>query len=199
MGLLVGLIVGMSVSPVVSVILGALAALLAAFLGLQPGSPEATSTFSRLQQNGLKAGSFGFACVAGIVLGLFIRTNDVFSPPLTRQLNDWKKAGYSEDYARELIVFRKIGIKPNSKDIQITDIQKGQTNALFSGKSQTDLCFELSPDRYGNEVDKILSAYRNQELPALTRLADRIEAMDASVSQKQALLTAISEVICEQQ
>ena len=76
MGLLVGIIVGISVSPVVKVVLSALAALLAAFLGVQD-SKKAEGTenvdYSKNILTGLRAGSFGISCVAGILLGIFLR------------------------------------------------------------------------------------------------------------------------------
>lgn len=205
MGLLVGLIVGLSVSPVVSVILGALASLLAAFLGLQPGSDETPADgnvggmLSRLQQNSLKAGSFGFACVAAIFLGLFIRNHDIFDRPPIAQLQEWKKAGFDEDYARQLIVLQKFGIDPATKTVNYGETQKAHSGALFSGKSESDICSALDPERYDNNVAQVLKAYRRLGLPKLTHLADVIEQMSIPESDKQSLLIAISEAVCEQQ
>ncbi|GAB4378972.1 MAG: hypothetical protein Kow0042_27900 [Calditrichia bacterium] len=207
MGLLVGIIIGLSVSPVVKVILGALASLLAAFLGLQPekkgaavSADSSPGVLSKMQQNSLKAGSFGFACVLAIFLGLFIRTHNLFEPSLDTQLTKWEKAGYDLDYARQLIVLEKFGIDPETKVIAFGDMQKGKTSSLFSkkNKDKKDLCFELDPERF-NGVTEILKAYRRQEFDGLKNLADVVEQMDIAEEDKLTIVTAISEAICEQQ
>lgn len=200
MGLLVGIIVGLSVSPVVSVILGALASLLAAFLGLQPGraaAEEKTGTsLSNLQQNSLKAGSFGLACMLAILLGLFIRNYNVFGQPVDKQFKEWKKAGYTDTYARQLIVLEKFGIDPETKAIIYGDLQKSKTTGLFANEGQTDPCSALDPERY-NEISERLNALRRLDQPQFTRLADLLEQLDVPESDKQSLLTALWEVLCD--
>lgn len=206
-GLLVGLIVGLSVSPVVSIVLGALVSLLAAFLGLQENTAapdvstdaKAGNFLSRMQMNSLKAGSFGFACIIGILLGLFIRTNDVFSPSLKQQIATYHQAGYDVDYARQLIIFEKFGIGPDFKVIQDGDTQKNKRNVLFAGKSEIDLCQEISMERYGNNVSEVLKGIRRLENKKLTQLADAIDEIDISSEDKETLMTAVSEGICELQ
>ncbi len=205
MGLLVGIIIGLSVSPVVKVILGALASLLAAFLGLQPGQKDDAASedkpgrmLSKLQQNSLKAGSFGLACVLAIFLGLFIRNHNVFERSLDTQVNEWKKAGYDLDYARQLIVLEKFGIDPETKKIAFGDMQKSKTSALYAKKGEKDLCSALDPERF-RDIAEVLKSYRRQELDALTELVDVLENLDVPEADKLELITAISEAICEQQ
>jgi hypothetical protein len=197
-GLLVGLIVGMSVSPVVSIILGSLASLLAAFLGLQGGgeSEAADETlFRRFRMNGLRMGSFGFACVAGILLGLFIRSQDVFSLPINKQVEKWTSAGYSDKEARQFVAFEKLGVKPDAKEIVASEIQKAHSSSLFTGASSENLCYELRSDRYDNDIKKILEAYRNTN-KNLAALANDIEK-NVPREQQLAFINSVWRVICE--
>lgn len=203
MGLLVGIIIGLSVSPVVKVILGALASMLAAFLGLQPEKRRTANSedkpggvLSKMQQNSLKAGSFGLACVFAIFLGLFIRNHNVFERPLKSQLSEWEKAGYDLDYARQLIVLEKFGIDPETKKITFGDMQKGKTSALYAKKGKKDLCSAIDPERF-KDVAELLKSYRRQESTMLPELADVLERLDIPESDKLELMTAIKEVVCE--
>ena len=203
-GLLIGIIVGLSVSPVVSVILGALASLLAVFLGLQEGlgtnvgqdEAQYQKVTQRLRVSSLKAGSFGFACVAGILIGLFIRNTEAFSPSMADRINELTTAGFSQDYARELVVFQKYGINPKTGEVQYTEMQKAQTGALFADVNPEDFCGDLSMDKYGNDVEKVLRAYRRRENDQLTQLADAIEQLNIPVENQSKLIIAIEEVIC---
>lgn len=202
MGLLVGIIVGLSVSPVVSVILGALASLLAAFLGLQPGQSTSDDNnggaLNKLQQNSLKAGSFGLACMLAILLGLFIRNHNVFGQPVEQQFNEWKKAGYTDDYARQLIVLEKFGIDPETKAMIFGDLQKGKAPVLFASESEVDPCSALDSMRY-DDVSQRLKALRRLGKPRFTQLADAIDQAQISDLDKKSLLNAVSGVLCEQE
>ncbi len=199
-GLLVGIIVGMSVSPVVSVILGALASMLAAFLGLQGGGDPATEgekALMRIRVNGIRIGSFGFACVAGILFGLFIRSHEVLSIPVETQVAKWTSAGYPEPEARQIVAFQKLGIKPQGRDIMISETQKAHSSSLFSNLTEIDLCNEISMERFGNDPEKTLRAYRRQDNEKLTAFADAVEKLPAE-NQAQ-ILKAMEEVLCELQ
>lgn len=199
-GLLVGIIVGLSVSPVVSIILGSLAALLAAFMGLQDGGaaePANPNFLSRLNMSGLRMGSFGFACVAGILFGLFIRSHDLLSIPVERQVEKWTKAGYKVEEARQFVAFQKLGVKPAAKEIIAGNIQKAGSSNLYAGLSQIDLCYEISLARYGDDASEVLKAYRRQENEKLTRLADQIERLPGD--EQKHVLKAVEEVLCELQ
>ncbi|RMF55874.1 MAG: hypothetical protein D6748_14590 [Calditrichaeota bacterium] len=203
MGLLVGLIVGLSVSPVVSVILGALASLLAAFLGLQPGGNtegdsegKATGVLSKMQENGLKAGSFGLACVIGILLGLFIRNQNLFVPTVSNQLAQYTQAGFKEDYARQLIVLEKFGIDPETGTMTFGEMQKSKTSALYAKKGEKDFCDAIDPERF-RDVAELLKSYRRQESTTLSELADVLDNLDIPEADKLELMTALKEVICE--
>ncbi|NUO79131.1 hypothetical protein HUU05_03570 [candidate division KSB1 bacterium] len=211
MGLLVGIIVGLSVSPVVSVILGALASLLAAFLGLQEsGGAAATAEglMSKLKVNGMRIGSFGFACVAGILLGLFFRSSDLFSDSIQEEVAKWTKAGYTPAEARQFVAWKKLGIQPEGRQVQISEVQKAQSSSLFGTLADLDLCNKISLERLGNDPAEVLRVYRGLYKPEiqdeknllyqkLGALADKIERLP--VEQQIETLKAVEEVLCELQ
>lgn len=205
LGLLVGIIAGLSVSPVVSVLLGALAALIAAFLGLAGGAKADTEASAgqllqqahRLQMNGIRAGFFGTACVVGILLGMFIRTNDLFLPSVEEQVNSWVHAGYEKELAREYVAFERLGIKPAKSEVEFSDIQKRKSSALFSGDDESLLCDEINLERYGDDAREVLLAYSQQDsenLAGLARIIENLEIDDATLYQ---LIKTLSETLCE--
>lgn len=203
-GVLIGLIAGLSVSPVVSVILGALASLLAAFLGLQGGgSVEALNTEQlaaqqqRLRLNAIKAGGFGVACIAGILVGLFIRSNQALMPTPAEQIQKYVKAGLEENYARKLWVFEKFGIPPDGGNAQFGEVQKSHSNALFAGSDDSNLCDEVNPEKFGNDAHKILKVYRDGNDAGLKSMADAIEKSGAGDAQQTALIQATTKILCE--
>jgi uncharacterized protein (DUF1810 family) len=209
MGLLVGIIVGLSVSPVVSIILGALTSLLAAFLGLQgEGGATEEGIMSKLKLNGVRIGSFGFACVAGILFGLFMRSSNPFADSIDAQVAKWTKAGYSPTEARQYVAWQTLGIQPKETQVQITDVQKAQSGSLFGTLADLDLCNKISSERYGNDPSEILRVYRGLYKPEvedekntlfqkLGSLADAIERLPADGQIKT--LKAVEEVLCELQ
>lgn len=209
MGLLVGTIVGLSVSPVVSIILGSLTSLLAAFLGLQgEGSATEESLLSKLRLNGVRIGSFAFACVAGILFGLFLRASNLFSEPIEVEVAKWTKAGYSATEARQFVAWKKLGIQPKDAQVQITDVQKAQSGSLFGTLADLDLCNKISSERLGNDPAEILRVYRslynagiddekNTLYQKFGALADKIERLPAE--QQIETLKAVEEILCELQ
>jgi hypothetical protein len=97
-GILFGIIMGLSVSPTVAIVLGALTAILAAILGLNDLS------FSNAKA--VRIGSFGFACVLGILAGLYIRTHDTLSPSSEVLMAEYQRLGFSDEQAREFIAIK---------------------------------------------------------------------------------------------
>ena len=204
LGLLVGSIAGLSVSPVVSVILGSLAALLAAFLGLGGATLKAgTATdpagqlANRRLMDGIRAGSFGLACVAGLLSGMFIRTNDAFIPTVEQDVSNWVNAGYPASEARQYVVFERLGIRPKWESVEFADVQKRRTSGLFSGENESGICDEIRPERFENDSDEILYAYSQQGLEELADLADIIKQLQINEPDLQQLLAAVSETLCE--
>ena len=109
-GLLIGVLLGLSTSQVVGLVVGAVASLLASLLGLVvPGATEKSPQESVKAQKlvGLRAGVFGFTCLIGVGVGIYIRTHNLLSPPDTTLLHRYDqlmRIGYAADEARRLAV-----------------------------------------------------------------------------------------------
>jgi len=203
LGLLLGLIAGLSVSPVVSVLLGALAALLAAFLGLSGGAADSGADPARLAaeqlrqgQKNLRAGSFGIACVLGIVAGVALRVGDAFAPSLQAEIEAWTAAGYADSEARQFVAFERLGVTPDWREVKFDEAQRRRSGALFSGDGDAELCAELRPQRYANDSAEVLYAWGDMAPPALPALAARIETLKLPEEQLVALLAATAEALC---
>jgi len=203
LGLLLGVIMGMSVSPVVATVLGALTTLLGAMLGLQGDAAAAEATdesalkaIKRRSMSGLRLGSFGVACVAGIFIGLFMRSNEVLAVSIKDLVNQYEAAGYDKGRALELAAYQKLGLVPEGRQVQLSDTQKAQSGSLFTGLAKINFCRDVSMERFGGDLSEVLKAYRRQNNDKLTRLADQIEAM-TGVEQKKAFMTALEEVLCD--
>ena len=103
-GLLLGALVGLSISPVVSGVIGTKSGLLAVLLGLNEKYLSPVTS--------LRIGAFGFSCVAGILLGIYIRTNNAMMPDREKMLNDYMKVGFSKQVALDFIVYREFNMIP---------------------------------------------------------------------------------------
>jgi len=202
LGLLLGVIMGLSVSPVVATVLGALATLLGSLLGLQGGEPPTAETpevalkaLSRRNVSGLRLGSFGFACVAGIFLGLFIRSNEVLSVDTKKLVTSFEDAGYDKKSALDLAAFQKLGLVPAGRQVQYTETQKALQGNLYEGLAKIDFCGDVSMKKFGNDVNEVLKAYRRQDNEQLKRLADELAALQSSEERKN-LVVALENVLC---
>ena len=101
-GFLIGVLMGLAVSPTVGVIIGSISSILAVLLGLND------KHFSDVKA--VRIGSFGFSCVLGAFLGMYVRTHNLFSPSLDELKKDYMKLGYKESQALDFIAFTKFGI-----------------------------------------------------------------------------------------
>ena len=100
-GLLFGVIMGTSTTPTVATVLGALTAMLAAILGLND------SLFNNAKA--VRIGSFGFACVLGAYLGMFVRSHNLLSPSPEALKAQYVNLGLSEEQAVQLVIYKEFG------------------------------------------------------------------------------------------
>jgi MFS family permease len=133
LGALVGLLVALSTAHVVGSVIAALVALLAGFFGLSKVELD----------KGWRIGSFGLACIVGIIAGLMIRNGGDLVPTVQSQIEDWTTAGYSAEQARELVALQRLGVKPSGVEL----VQQPTVNALFNADDKA-LCGRLegTPD-----------------------------------------------------
>jgi hypothetical protein len=203
-GLLLGIIVGLSVSPTVKVIMGSLAGLLAAFLGLQDSfySKQQEQDFSKVQNrikmSSIRSGSFGLACVFGILLGVVFRTHDVLTISVKEQVQRWVDAGYDSSYARNLVVYQRLRILPDSAGFQINPELAANTidaasGFLFTKKELQNYCVSLKMSKYGNSVENTLEAYDGMK-PEIRELAANIRRVPKAHQAK--IINAVVNLIC---
>ncbi|PCJ15068.1 MAG: hypothetical protein COB04_13890 [Gammaproteobacteria bacterium] len=131
-GLLFGIIMGTSTTPTVATVLGALTTMLAAILGLND------SYFNNVKA--VRIGSFGFACVIGAYTGLYVRSHNLLSPSLDRMNAQYQQLGFSEEQARQLILYKEFGFFqiPTSLAPASNNAQNTPSSGATSSKEQTN-------------------------------------------------------------
>ncbi len=145
-GLVIGIVMGLSNSPVVGIILGSLSAGLLALLGLSGGKDDIASS--------ARIASFGFTCVVGIILGIAMRTHSWLSPTPSEELARWTAVRFSDDEARRLVLFERIGILPKEWSLVAQQPNTPLSSFLFASTSSDD-CGYLTSVRYPQVADQI--------------------------------------------
>lgn len=142
-GLLLGLLLGLAVSPVVSGVIGTLSSILVILLGL---NDKHLSTLKSL-----RIGSFGIFAVAGILFGIYIRTNDALSPTTTDLKTEYREAGFSKDQALYYTALEKFDYVPvgwfgtSERDtLAMATTDKSGKSVLFSSHVDLDQCATLN-------------------------------------------------------
>lgn len=200
-GLLTGILLGMSVSNVVGTVIAGLTALLAAFLGLNEKAGKATteaetgeSKYPELGSSSLRIGSFGLACVTGIVLGVYVRTHDSLSPSLEERYESWKKIGFTDKEARELIASERIKAYADKPEKEAASANKPapEHSVLFASLGEN--CNDLNPEKY-TSVTETLQAW-NLQGGKWAQFAKLIHEEIATEKQKTALIQAWK-ILCD--
>ena len=196
MGLLLGLIMGLSVSPTTKIVLGVIAAGLGTFLGFDKsafkGTPAAENQPSRSSfLRELRVGSFGFAVVAGILLGMTIRTNELLSPTIVESVERWTDAGYHPTVARQFVALERLRIDPKTGELrEMTDADKSRIEALFGSQERIALSQMIDADSWSANMNSAIAKANALELDMLADLLIAIND-NAPVETHQALLASI--------
>jgi hypothetical protein len=202
MGLLLGLIMGLSVSEVVKVIMGTLTALLGVFLGFDKRTFSGMSDedYDKDKQNtlftALRAGWFGLAVVVGILLGMWIRTNEVFTISVARSVKQWTDAGYDSAYARKLVTYQRLAINPTTGELgPTTEVQRVHQSNLFSAEQKESLCGTIDPDRWNNDWKIAKEKMTELKIEPLTSMLAVIE-INIPENQRFDFLYALRYLVC---
>ena len=103
-GLLLGMLMGLTDKPVVAGIITTLSGLLTLLLGVN----EVYITILK----GIRIGAFGVFCVAGVLWGLDIRTNNGMLPSREKMMEEYTKVGFTKQEALDFIAYREFQIIP---------------------------------------------------------------------------------------
>lgn len=133
LGFLIGTIIGLSIAEVTGIILGALTSVLAAFFGLKPAKEGEKPYHAAIA-------SFGFACLAAIFLGIFIRTHNLLAPSLEAQIEEYVEAGFSEEEARQYVLVQHLGIIPQGMTFSADSRSGSGSSVLMAGDEELILC-----------------------------------------------------------
>jgi hypothetical protein len=143
-GLLLGTIVGLSSSPVTATVVAALSAGLLALIGFRKSDAESPE-----QPTNMRVGAFGFACVAGLLFGVFARAHSVLSPSLTAEQARWTSIGLKSDQAAKVVPFEETGIKFDNS-IQASTPGGTHSSVSFANSESGPSCDVLDSARYSS-------------------------------------------------
>ncbi|MFC1560543.1 hypothetical protein ACFL3W_01210 [Pseudomonadota bacterium] len=176
MGLLLGLIMGLSVSPTTKIVLGVIAAGLGTFLGFDKSAFKGSSASDNQPDRSsflreLRVGSFGFAVVAGILLGMTIRTNELLSPTIVESVEKWTEAGYHPTVARQFVALERLRIDPKSGEVrEMTNADKARIAALFGSQEKIALSQMIEAGSWAANMDAAITKANALDLGKLEDL-----------------------------
>lgn len=161
-GALLGFSMGLSSSPVVSTVLAAIGAALLALLGLRGSTPDLPGS-SLTRTNALTVLGFGVFAALGIVGGLLVRTHDLLSPSLVQQRNELKEAGFSDEEAHTILLYRQYGpalatnldkrsnpvVPPKTSEPSPSGVNPLTKETLLFAMT-ADECLKLDPSQYAD-------------------------------------------------
>ncbi len=203
MGLLLGIIMGLSASEVVQTIFGVLTAMLGAFLGFDKRSFAGmeAAEYEKEKYNtlftGLRAGSFGIAVVAGILSGMYIRTQEVLTMSVEKRVKQWTDADFEPEYARRLVAYQMLAIDPQTGDTgPLTEVQRVTQGALFNAADRISLCGTIDPGNWNGDWQKAKKDMLDLDIEPLTELVKVIES-DVPASHRTDFLWGLRVLVCE--
>lgn len=152
LGLLVGGIIGLSIAEVTGLILGTLTSLLTAFFGLRPAKEGERG-------NKLIIGSFSLVCMLGILGGMYLRNNNSFAPSLEEEINTYKKAQFSTEEIKQILMVKKFGLVPEQYQYIAEAKSKGDQTVLMADDiNGVYLCTAITPQ---STLQDILEAFND--------------------------------------
>jgi len=187
-GVLVGLIAGLSISPITSMVLGALSTGLLILLGLtEPkGSENSENRTTRIL-------GFGLACSFALVLGIYLRTHQVLSPPLETQKERLTATKvFTEEQISEILLSTNFGIHPTANSPNSpsgTGAAADLASATLLRSGSEDFCRVAKRDQFHD-----LAAYLDELKRRDAKLAHIIES--APKNYQDSLSKSLSDYRC---
>ncbi|NQZ10292.1 MAG: hypothetical protein HRT35_24330 [Algicola sp.] len=174
-GLLFGMLLGINTTPTIVTVIGSLTTLLAAMLGLNDAH------FNNAKA--VRLGAFGFVCVLGSCVGIFIRTHNLLSPSLMSLKSNYIALGYSERQALSFI--------GQTKGEQVA---KQHSSMLFSANVSLTGCDELSLTDDSLPLDEIINNFKLTGGIWQKLMSNAIENIPPELQKKR--LLAIKDSLC---
>jgi hypothetical protein len=162
-GLLLGLLVGLSSSPVVATVVGAITGGMLVFLGFTSHGQSDSNTTSSLEAAGWRLTGFGLACSAALIVGLEVRTQNLLTPPVKKQVSELTDAGFTADEAHGWVAYKNIGVLMRVRPDTPVDKDKraaGTASSYLFASPGNDSCNLLNPDKYSSQSEHLI-ALRN--------------------------------------
>ena len=143
-GFLLGILLGMSLTPVVGEFIGVLSGMLAVLLGLSDKFISTAKAF--------RLGAFGFFCVGGIFLGMYVRANNGMLPSSKAMMEEYLELGFTAEESRDFIAFQKLGLVPvgwkgADTEIEIADSTVEENNAEPTEETTQEKAVADSPEK----------------------------------------------------
>ena len=152
LGILIGLLIGMSTSGTVGLVIGSLASVLLVLLGFKEKGD------SNLQA--LRVGSFGLGCSLAILIGLFLRVNNSFTPSIKSEIEMWTSDSlFNLNEAKTYVLYDRFGFIPSGIKIDSTVNKNRIQNILYGSEISISNCEKL----YGYKdfpIENELNAYK---------------------------------------
>lgn len=176
-GLFTGLLIGLSSSPVVALIAGALVAILGAVLGIvnKESLKVAASGYVMI-------GFFSMCACIGVVVGLKIRTGQLWGKDLRAESDKWHEVLQDSALVEKMIIYEHSGllVDPGMKvdDRPLADATR--LNVLFSVTSTA--AEKLNPENF-QEMDDEYDAWTTEGNP----WEQYARAIDKKISEEDQL------------
>lgn len=190
LGLFLGLLIGLSASQVVAGVVTGLVAILGALFGLRS---EAASGPLPGGNAGRVAG-FAVAGTLAVVVGLVARTHGWLEPSPAHIRERWQAAGFSENDARDLAAFERLGLVPAGRQAGEAKTAAARTGALFANAADNDACDALLARSYGSAA--AMAGAMQAEGGVWAKLAASVAA-DLDDAARLAALKAAVSALCE--
>lgn len=204
LGLFTGLCIGLSASPVVGAVIGTLMGLVGVFVGIDFGDadPGHAAPF-RGKVNTRRLGAFAIAASAALLLGIFIRANNLLSgtSPLETRRDELLAVGFTETDARDMIRAQVANEPAPVADEPAPARPDGRFNsAAYAAHVRESECGQMKPDSFGDSSNpktlaRVLRVYEEQKGVWLL-IAQVVKEHASDPSAQFELLRKLHRLVC---